>query len=133
VPARAASGQALPAGAVTGGDPDAPDDGVVGFIGPFPGTRSKWGRFRYTCLCESNVWNVNPLPTANPQSVGHDEPAPGDVALVYRKLKGLGQYLPVHFAVYHRNVASSIEIVNSKFFSNYPNAVMRCVNRDAGK
>jgi len=94
----------------------------------------------YTYLCESNVWNVNPLPTANPRSVGHDEPATGDVALVYQKLKGSDQYLPVHFAVYQgngtyyqRNGASSIEIVNSQFFSNYSNAVIRYVNRDTGK
>lgn len=130
----------LPPGAVAKGDPDAADAGAPGFVGSFPGTKSKWGSFCYTYLCESNVWTVNPSPTENPNAVGHDTPGPGDAALVYQKIKGTNYYLPVHFAVYQgndtfyqRNGASSIEVVNSQFFNNFSNAVVRYVNKTTGK
>jgi hypothetical protein len=46
----------------------------------------------------------------------------------------------VHFAVYEghgifyqRNGASSVEVVNSRFFQNYENAVIRYVDPKTGK
>ncbi len=137
---KAAGAPRLPQGAIAQGDPDAPDAGAPGFVGSFPGTKTKWGSYCYTYLCESNIWTANPLPNENPQSVGHDSPSPGDAVLVYQKLKGTNYYLPVHFAVYQgndtyyqRNGSSSIEVVNSQFFSNYPNAILRYVNKSTGK
>ena len=60
--------------------------------------------------------------------------------LVYQKIKGTNYYLPVHFAVYQgndtfyqRNGASSIEVVNSQFFGNFSNAIVRYVNKTTGK
>jgi hypothetical protein len=45
----------LPKGAVASGDPDASDKGAPGFLGSFPGTKSSWGSFCYTYLCESKL------------------------------------------------------------------------------
>jgi hypothetical protein len=140
-PARPASPPALPGGAVTSGDPDAPDTGAPGFVGSFPNTKNSLGSFCYTFLCENNIWNINPSPTSNPNSVGHSDPASGDVAIVYRKLNmPNGPWIPVHFAIYQgngqffqRNGSSSIEVVNSRFFQNFPNAIVRYVNRTTGK
>jgi len=130
----------LPAGAVATGDPDAPDAGAKGFVGSFPGTKNTWGSYCYTYLCENNIWNINPLPTNDPNSVGHSVPAVGDAAVVFRKLSGAQSWVPVHFAIYkgngmfyQRNGTSSIEIVNSQFFSNYPNAIVRYINPSTGK
>lgn len=130
----------LPPGAAAAGDPDAPDVGATGFLGSFPGTKNNWGSYCYTYLCENNIWNINPFPTANPNSVGHDAAAAGDVAVVYRKLTGTQNWVPVHFAIYkgngiffQRNGTSSVEVVNSQFFGNYPNAIIRYVSPSTGK
>lgn len=130
----------LPPGAVATGDPDALDTGARGYLGSFPGTKSECGSFCYTYLWETNIYNVNPGPTNNPNSVGHATPQPGDAAVVYQKITGTQTYQPVHFAVfmgndtfYQRNGASSIEVVNSQFFSNFSNAIVRYVNRTTGK
>jgi hypothetical protein len=130
----------LPPGAVATGDPDATDAGVPGFLGSFPGTKSEVGSFCYTYLCERNIWNVNPLPTDNPRSVGHDKPSAGDAVLVYQRIKNTKNYLPVHFAVYQgngiyyqRNGASSVEVVSHQFFQNFSNAIIRYVNPTTGK
>jgi len=133
-------GPTLPAGAVATGDPDAPDAGARGFVGSFPGTKNKWGSYCYTYLCEKNIWDINPLPTNDPNSVGHPAAAAGDVAIVYRKLSAAQTWVPVHFAIYQgggiffqRNGASSVEVVNSQFFSNFPNAIVRYVTPSTGK
>lgn len=127
----------LPPGAVAKGDPDAPDAGVPGFIGSFPGTKSDYSYCYTYVLCERGAANISTLPVTNPDSVGHNSPKPGDVTVVYRKLRGTNYWVPVHFAAYQRNNIyyqrnglSSIEVVNSKFFTdpkNYPNAKIRYV------
>ncbi len=133
-------GGTLPAGAVVRGDPDAADAGVPGFVGSFPGTKSGWGSYCYTYLCERNIWNVSPFGTDKPQTIGHATPRPGDAVVVFQKIFHGNSYTAVHFAVYEghgifyqRNGASSVEVVNSRFFQNYKNAVVRYVDPKTGK
>lgn len=52
----------------------------------------------------------------------------------------MNYYVPVHIAVYRGNDthfqcngSSSVEVVNSQFFANYPNAILRYVNKSTGK
>ena len=123
-----------PAGMVPTGDPDAPDSGAPGFVGSFPGTKNKCGSFCYSYLWEKGIWDVNPGPTKTPNAVGHDDPSPGDVAVVYQRFAGTDVYQPLHFAIYQgnglfyqRNGASSVEVVTKQFFGNFSNAIVRYV------
>ena len=119
---------------VTSGDPDAPDSLIPGFVGSFPGTKDKCGSFCYSYLWERGIWTVNPGPTAEPNKVGHAEPAKGDVAVVYQRFAGSSVFQPMHFAIYRgdglffqRNGASSIEVVTRQFFSSFSKAIVRYV------
>ena len=143
-------------GAVLKGDPDAPDAGAPGFLGSFPGTKNG-GVFCQTFVCNGGqVTKPSAISTAinfltskfgafgglgigskttSPQLIGNDAPKnPGDVAIVFQRIKNTNEYTPLHYAVYQgggiffqANGISSIEVVNTTFFTNYPNAIVRYV------
>ena len=123
-----------PNGVVATGDPGAPDTGAPGFVGSFPGTKDKCGSFCYSYLWEKGIFDVNPAPSRNPNGMGHNDPLPGDVAVVYQRFAGTDIYQPLHFAIYQgnglfyqRNGASSVEVVTREFFGNFSNAIVRYV------
>jgi len=140
----------LPDGAVASGDPDAPDSSIPGFLGSFKGTKNRLGYcYTYACGSTDSLFNKLPvigIPVDNPNAIGHNRVIPGDVLTVFSRVNnpfnGTYSYSPTHYAVYkgkgifyQKNGASSIEIVNSKFFLNpaYSNAVFRYINPKTGK